>query len=375
MLVTFTEKAAGEIADRIHQALDRARRCVSSPATALSGRSAPPRRCSKCRTDQRDAYRRACIAQLARIDVAPLADDPFVLPELLRQFPIEAGLDPQFKIIEGFERSLLYGELYDAWVDDETRLHPTAEAKREWEVLLEHVGYLFLVREIDLAAARPPRSPARRDLRPRRARPSSTSCSIAHRDNCAAAMPIPRHLRLRARASSPPRGSTIDDVARLPRSRSRTRSARRDLPRGKVNEHCKQPLRVLRARTRKGHSVYDRLSVHRAAVSLLALTRRFVAFLEEEKRKLGVVDFDDLLLRTLTRARRSGGAASACASSSTTSSSTSFRTPTACRRASSTGSRATATAQCVAGQDDHGRRSEAVDLRLPPRRSGDVLRR
>src|SRR5881409_1480055 len=61
------------------------------------------------------------------------------------ELPIEAGLDPQFTIIEGFERSLLYGELYNAWVDDETRLHPTPEAKRDWEVLLEHVGYLFLV--------------------------------------------------------------------------------------------------------------------------------------------------------------------------------------------------------------------------------------
>ena len=55
---------------------------------------------------------------------------------------------------------------------------------------------------------------------------------------------------------------------------------------------------MLRASDKKSHSVYDQLSSHRAAVSLLALTRRFAAFLEEEKRKRGVVDFDDLLLRT-----------------------------------------------------------------------------
>ena len=33
---------------------------------------------------------------------------------------IEAGLDPQFRIVEGFERSLLYGELYDGWIEEET---------------------------------------------------------------------------------------------------------------------------------------------------------------------------------------------------------------------------------------------------------------
>src|ERR1051326_1789970 len=47
-----------------------------------------------------------------------------------------------------------------------------------------------------------------------------------------------------------------------------------------------------------GDSAYDRLVSHRAAVALLALARRFIAFLDDEKRKLGVVDFDDLLLRT-----------------------------------------------------------------------------
>ncbi len=34
-------------------------------------------------------------------------------------------------------------------------------------------------------------------------------------------------------------------------------------------------------------------------MALLAMTRRFLDFLDAEKRKLGVVDFDDLLLRTL----------------------------------------------------------------------------
>src|SRR5204863_208419 len=60
----------------------------------------------------------------------------------------------------------------------------------------------------------------------------------------------------------------------------------------------KEALKILRAGN-KGRSIYDRLVSHRAAMALLALTRRFLAFLDREKRQLGVVDFDDLLLRTL----------------------------------------------------------------------------
>src|SRR5205814_3445854 len=45
-------------------------------------------------------------------------------------------------------------------------------------------------------------------------------------------------------------------------------------------------------------SIHDHLNAHRAAMALYALTRRFVDYLDREKRKAGVLDFDDLLLRT-----------------------------------------------------------------------------
>src|SRR5204863_622266 len=54
----------------------------------------------------------------------------------------------------------------------------------------------------------------------------------------------------------------------------------------------------LRGGDKKGDSVVDRLTSHRAAVALLSMTRRFIAFLDAEKWRRGVVDFDDLLLRT-----------------------------------------------------------------------------
>ena len=41
-------------------------------------------------------------------------------------------------------------------------------------------------------------------------------------------------------------------------------------------------------------------------MALHALTRRFVDYLDREKRRLGVVDFDDLLLRTLAVLEKCG---------------------------------------------------------------------
>lgn len=295
VLVTFTEKAAGEIADRIHQALtELALRFDSGESVSWPIGSATP--LFEVPNGQRDAYRRACSAQLGRIESLRSQTIHSFCQSLLRQFPIEAGLDPQFTIIEGFERALLYGELYDAWVDDETRLHPTPEAKRDWEVLLEHVGYLFLVRNIILPLL------DRRDLLLDETYDLGALDLIEHElliaieklRGCDSVPGICDYLRDHR---PPPRGSTIEawlDYLRPIANEIRTT----DLPRGKVNEQYKQPLRVLRASDKKSHSVYDQLSSHRAAVSLLALTRRFAAFLEEEKRKRGVVDFDDLLLRT-----------------------------------------------------------------------------
>jgi ATP-dependent helicase/nuclease subunit A len=297
ILVTFTEKAAGEIADRIHQALTELALRFENGGDALwpIGSATPlfevPR-------DKRDAYRRACIAQLARIESLRSQTIHSFCQSLLRQFPIEAGLDPQFTIIEGFERSLLYGELYDAWVDDETRLHPTAEARRDWEVLLEHVGYLFLVRNIILPLL------DRRDLLLDDGYDLGALELVEHElliaierlrgcdaDSVAG---ICDYLRDHP---SPRRGSDIDAWLEYLKPIANTIRTS-DLPKGRKAEF-NDAVRVLRADKDKGHSVYDRLSSHRAAVSLLAMMRRFLAFLDAEKRKRGVVDFDDLLLRTL----------------------------------------------------------------------------
>jgi ATP-dependent helicase/nuclease subunit A len=297
VLMTFTEKAAGEIADRIHAALaelelhfddERVVWPVGSPKPLVD---IPP--------EGREAARRACSIQLASIHRLRSQTIHSFCQSLLRQFPIEAALDPQFKIIEGFERSLLYSELYDAWVDEETRTRPDAGILREWEILLTHAGYLFLVREMVFALL------DRRDL-------LAENCTFGELSDFEEDLGIviaavrtadltgldeaPRRTLEYIQQTPPPSGSVdawIDYFAPIAAPLGQL-----DLRKKKGNAAVIEAMKYLRAGG-KGTSVYDRLASHRAAMALHALTRRFIEYLDREKRLRGVVDFDDLLLRTL----------------------------------------------------------------------------
>lgn len=288
VLMTFTEKAAGEIADRIRTGLEE---LTSTNANGWPIGSSNP-------LVTIDGAQRERLAQhLANIDALRSQTIHSFCQSLLRGFPIEAGLDPQFKIIEGFERSLLYGQVYDAWVDHETRVSATPEIVHEWELLFVHVGYLFMIREIVMVMLN------RRDLLNEteydfgsfdeiRGDLMDVLTTIRRSDDENGdehAKRIYAYVR-----ATPPEFTNIEEcIAYLQPIAISVREA--NLPRKGI---LKPAIEFLRAGS-KGRSLHDRLVSHRAAMALLALTRRFIAFLDEEKRKLGVVDFDDLLLRTL----------------------------------------------------------------------------
>jgi ATP-dependent helicase/nuclease subunit A len=292
VLVTFTEKAAGEIADRIHAALAELEMRFDDDVVAWPAGSAHP--LFVVPDDRKESYRRACAKQLARIASLRSQTIHSFCQSLLRQFPIEAGLDPQFKIIEGFDRSLLHGQLYDAWIDEETRANASADVLREWEVLFAHAGYLFQVRNMIFALVE------RRDLI------GETEYDMGDMSMIAADLrqaldimrsdtstTIGRYARKRG---IPALDATIDEwieyfapVADEIRTCNLT----------KYKGSARDAMKILRAGDSAGHSIHQRLTAHRAAMALHALARRFIDYLDREKRRLGVVDFDDLLLRTL----------------------------------------------------------------------------
>ena len=308
VLVTFTEKAAGEIADRIHHALteielqfDNGERVAASVERASVDENSviawpigSPQPLFEIAPAQREAARAACTRQLARIDGLRSQTIHSFCQSLLRQFPLEAKLDPQFKVIEGFERSLLYSELYDAWIDQETRVAPSPEALRQWETLVEHVGYLFLIREILFSLVE------RRDLLLDRRYDvgdmSEVEGDLVRALNVVHAFGKPEAIAGYVALHAPPLGAGLDAwIDYLQPIAGAIRAEK--LPRKKDEAMLAAAIRELRAGD-SGEAVIDRLLAHRAAVAAHALATRFIAFLDEEKRKRGVVDFDDLLLRT-----------------------------------------------------------------------------
>jgi ATP-dependent helicase/nuclease subunit A len=302
VLMTFTEKAAGEIADRIRGALEDLRtridgRDTDAPVVWPAGSSSP-----LVIIEDVERARGLIAHHLQEIDAIRSQTIHSFCQALLRSYPIEAGLDPQFKIVEGFERSLLLGQIYDAWLDHETRTDPQADHVVEWEQLFEHAGYLFQVRELVLALVN------RRDLLDEttydfgglaEAEGMVRDAIHAVRRCDESGDPDLQRVLEYLRATDPPpeqlvEGARLDawidylrPVAPLLREAN--------LPKRGV---LKEAIRFLRSE-KKGTSVYDRLVSHRAAMALVAMTRRFIAWLDAEKRALGVVDFDDLLLRTL----------------------------------------------------------------------------
>ena len=303
VLVTFTEKAAGEIADRIHEALASLEARFDEPRVCWPASSATP--LLVVPDDRKEAWRQACRRQLARIGSLRSQTIHSFCQSLLRSWPIEAQLDPQFKLIEGYERSLLYSHLYDAWIDDDTRLHPTSESLAQWECLLTSSGYLFQVSGQIFGLL------SRRDLL------DDTSYELTGFEECqdeicrsiedvrrADISGVTHQDTLRAlsylQATPPPPRGTIDGWIDYfaPIAPAIRNSDLRSVRGGPLNAS----LKVLRGE-KKGTCIHDRLVAHRAAVALVAMARRFAAFLDAEKRKLGVVDFDDLLLRTLALLR------------------------------------------------------------------------
>ncbi len=311
VLMTFTEKAAGEIADRIRGALEELADRLAAGGWRLSEASEHESTADPIAwpldsphplvvLDDPERARRAIAHHLANIDRLRSQTIHSFCQALLRTFPIEAGLDPQFKIIEGFERSLLYGQLYDAWLDEETRVHPSEEAVHEWDLLFAHSGYLFLIRNLILTLIE------RRDLL------GETDYDFGNFEVDVEPL-LEKALLWIRRDSATCKDLAATRVAEYVRGAERPRSADpieewveylqpiastiRDIKLPGCGP-LKEPMTTLRAGG-PGVSIADLLIAHRAGMALVSLTRRFLAWLDEEKRKLGVVDFDDLLLRTL----------------------------------------------------------------------------
>jgi ATP-dependent helicase/nuclease subunit A len=94
--VTFTEKAAGELKFRLRQELER--------STTPSGLDA--------------ASRTRLTAALMNLEEAHISTIHGFCADLLRERPVEAGIDPLFRVLTESEARRLYAEAFDAWLQE-----------------------------------------------------------------------------------------------------------------------------------------------------------------------------------------------------------------------------------------------------------------
>jgi ATP-dependent helicase/nuclease subunit A len=304
VLITFTEKAAAEIAERVRDAL---REITALPAGGTirwpAGSGTP-----LIELTGREALdaREAAMVHLQNAERIRSQTIHSFCHGLLRAWAFEAGLDPQFRLLEPFEQKRVYAEIWDAWLAEELR-DPDAGAVRAWEILVRGIGGVDRLRAAIFALL------PRRDLLADR-RYSTGSID----DFVAATGPALEALR-----SAGP--ETIDAFKDEPARRVAGYVASNESPpadldawiswfapvrdslaeiglRG-VPKSLREPLKALRGEERHGKTLLVLLEQHRCAVTMLDAASRFFAALEREKEARGVVDFDDLLFRTLALLR------------------------------------------------------------------------
>jgi ATP-dependent helicase/nuclease subunit A len=298
VLITFTEKAAGEIAERIRDGLvDMHTALVSGGAGWPSGSDSP---ILAIPPERRVDWTRACEAHLAQLDRIRSQTIHSFCQSILARHPLEAGLDPSFRIAEGFERSRLLDEIWLEWLEDETTGEVEPRRAMEWEEAIDGLGDLRNLRKavLDLvknrgllslglggiSAFRDVAAPMRAAVGEIRALPES-DVDVNHPDTAA--------FLTYVRAVPPPAGDEASAwVAWLGPVANRLRDAHL-----KGSTRLKTPLRVLRGEKRD-QNLYDLLLAERTASAVLRLASRFLERLEAEKDRRGVLDFDDLLIRT-----------------------------------------------------------------------------
>jgi ATP-dependent helicase/nuclease subunit A len=94
--VTFTEKAAGELKLRLRAGLELARRTASADG----------------------ATRRHLEAALARLEEARVGTIHGFCADLLRERPVEARVDPQFRVLTEADAERLFGDAFARWLQE-----------------------------------------------------------------------------------------------------------------------------------------------------------------------------------------------------------------------------------------------------------------
>ena len=102
LAVTFTEKAAGELKLRLREGLERARHAVADSGAAGAGST-------------RLQHLDGAIAHLEEAQVSTIHG---FCADLLRERPVEAGVDPRFEVLDDGAAQRIFREAFEGWLQD-----------------------------------------------------------------------------------------------------------------------------------------------------------------------------------------------------------------------------------------------------------------
>lgn len=140
--LTFTEKAAGEIRERLASGLEELRRAA---LTGEDGDADRQRASTRARDHlvglagaSCDEIAVRCLAALERLDQAPIVTIHTFCTQLLHAWPMLARVDPGFVVDEGQEFDRLFDEAWESFLRAE--LGPAARNADLWRRVLRSVG-------------------------------------------------------------------------------------------------------------------------------------------------------------------------------------------------------------------------------------------
>jgi ATP-dependent exoDNAse (exonuclease V) beta subunit len=278
--ITFTEKAAGELRVRLRGKLEDAARSADAEERTLLDRA------------------------LHDIDRAQVGTIHGFCSGLLRERPVEAGVDPSFAVADELRRRILLDAAWDDWLHREFAKHlpPAVAEARSLGFGLEKIRALAerLVEHRDLIG-----------LGPEPTETGDVARFIADLDRAARELVRDAESRCHDPSDTAVAGinefaRSVDAIAALPDemraayavTRVKPAPARNRGRQGNWDDGVLEDLRARAAALRERRDELRAAAAHNTAVELLRWLGGFVEAYSAEKARQGVLDFEDLLMRS-----------------------------------------------------------------------------
>ncbi|MBI2988071.1 MAG: UvrD-helicase domain-containing protein [Deltaproteobacteria bacterium] len=271
--ITFTEKAAGELKVRLRGELEKALRNFDS---------------------ERWSSVRNALADIERAQISTIHS---FCATLLRERPVEAGVDPGFEVLDETAANILLDQSWEQWLEREMDQATGVLAEAlEAGIRIEELYGLgkFLIRHRDASKAP---EPVEERPQPFLDKLSKGLARLKELQSACASQSDRAWIQIEALEES---CGALKEPAALRRLLARSLALRPNEGNQKnwTSKEALAEVKRLIAELREGHEEIVQAMSHNLAVALLRWLNGYVSHYEAAKRERGCLDFFDLLYRT-----------------------------------------------------------------------------